>query len=34
MRLFRWPDMIVIPGDTTADTISAIIADESAIGMI
>ena len=27
-------DMIAIPGDTTADTISAIIADESAIGMI
>ncbi len=27
-------DMIAIPGDTTAATISAIIADESAIGMI
>lgn len=27
-------DMIVVPGDTTAATISAIIADESAIGMI
>ena len=27
-------DMIAIPGDTTAETISAIIADESAIGMI
>ncbi len=27
-------DMIVIPGDTTASTISAIIADEAAIGMI
>ncbi len=27
-------DMIAIPGDTTADTISAIIADEAAIGMI
>ena len=27
-------DMIAIPGDTTADTISAIIADESAIGMV
>ena len=27
-------DMIVIPGDTPADTISAIIADEAAIGMI
>lgn len=27
-------DMIAIPGDTTASTISAIIADESAIGMI
>ena len=27
-------DMIVIPGDTTASTISAIIADEMAIGMI
>lgn len=27
-------DMIVVPGDTTADVISAIIADEAAIGMI
>jgi uncharacterized protein (UPF0210 family) len=27
-------DMIVIPGDTAAETISAIIADEAAIGMI
>lgn len=27
-------DMIVIPGDTTADVISAIIADEAAIGMV
>lgn len=27
-------DMIVIPGDTTAEVISAIIADEAAIGMI
>jgi uncharacterized protein len=27
-------DMIVVPGDTTAETISAIIADECAIGMI
>lgn len=27
-------DMIVVPGDTTAETISAIIADEAAIGMI
>ena len=27
-------DMIAIPGDTTAETISAIIADEEAIGMI
>lgn len=27
-------DMIAIPGDTSADTISAIIADEAAIGMI
>ncbi len=27
-------DMIVIPGDTSADVISAIIADEAAIGMI
>lgn len=27
-------DMIAVPGDTTADTISAIIADEAAIGMI
>ena len=27
-------DMIVIPGDTTAEVISGIIADEAAIGMI
>lgn len=27
-------DMIVVPGDTTAEVISAIIADEAAIGMI
>ena len=27
-------DMIVVPGDTTAATISAIIADEAAIGMV
>jgi uncharacterized protein len=27
-------DMIVIPGDTSADTISAIIADEAAIGVV
>ena len=27
-------DMIVIPGDTPSDTISAIIADEAAIGMV
>ena len=27
-------DMIAIPGDTTSETISAIIADEAAIGMI
>ena len=27
-------DMIVIPGDTTSETISAIIADEAAIGMV
>lgn len=27
-------DMIVVPGDTTAETISAVIADEAAIGMI
>ena len=27
-------DMVVVPGDTTADVISGIIADESAIGMI
>lgn len=27
-------DMIPVPGDTTAETLSAIIADESAIGMI
>ena len=26
--------MIAVPGDTTAETISAIIADEAAIGMI
>lgn len=27
-------DMIAVPGNTTAETISAIIADEAAIGMI
>ena len=27
-------DMVAVPGDTTAETISAIIADEAAIGMI
>lgn len=27
-------DMVVVPGDTPADTISAIIADEAAIGMV
>ena len=27
-------DMIVIPGDTSAETVSAIIADEAAIGMV
>ena len=27
-------DMIAVPGDTGADTISAIIADEAAIGMV
>jgi uncharacterized protein (UPF0210 family) len=27
-------DMVVVPGDTDADTISAIIADEMAIGMV
>lgn len=27
-------DMIVIPGDTTAESISGIIADEAAIGMV
>jgi uncharacterized protein (UPF0210 family) len=27
-------DMIAVPGDTCADTISAIIADEAAIGMV
>lgn len=27
-------DMIAVPGDTTAETISAIIADETAIGMV
>lgn len=26
--------MIAVPGDTSADTISAIIADEAAIGMV
>jgi uncharacterized protein (UPF0210 family) len=27
-------DMVIIPGDTTAETIAAIIADEAAIGMV
>ena len=27
-------DMIVVPGDTTEDTLAAIIADEAAIGMV
>ena len=27
-------DMIAVPGDTTAETISAVIADEAAIGMV
>ena len=27
-------DMIVVPGDTSADTVAAIIADEAAIGMV
>ncbi|MBQ2751490.1 MAG: DUF711 family protein, partial [Oscillospiraceae bacterium] len=27
-------DMIMLPGDTTAETISGIIADEAAIGMV
>ena len=27
-------DMIAVPGDTTAETLSAIIADEAAIGMV
>jgi uncharacterized protein (UPF0210 family) len=27
-------DMVIIPGDTTPETIAAIIADESAIGMV
>ena len=27
-------DMIAVPGDTTAETISAIIADEAAVGMV
>ena len=27
-------DMIAVPGDTSADTLSGIIADEAAIGMI
>ena len=26
--------MIAVPGDTTAETLSAIIADEAAIGMV
>ena len=27
-------DMIVVPGDTTAEVLSAVIADEAAIGMV
>ena len=27
-------DMIAVPGDTTAETLAAIIADEAAIGMV
>ena len=27
-------DMIVVPGDTSAETISAVIADEAAIGVV
>ena len=27
-------DMIAVPGDTSAETISAIIADEAAVGMV
>ena len=27
-------DMIAVPGDTTAETLSAIIADEAAVGMV
>ncbi len=27
-------DMIAVPGDTTAETLSAILADEAAIGMV
>ena len=27
-------DMIIVPGDTSAEVISAIIADEAAIGMV
>ena len=27
-------DMIAVPGDTTAETLSALIADEAAIGMV
>ena len=34
LRVFRGPDMIAVPGDTTAETLSAIIADEAAIGMV
>ena len=29
-----WLDMIVLPGDTTAEVIAALIADEAAIGMV
>ena len=32
--MLRRLDMIAIPGDTTASTISGIIADEAAIGMV
>ena len=31
---FESLDMIVLPGDTTAEVISGIIADEAAIGMV
>jgi len=29
-----WLDMIIVPGDTSPETISAVIADEMAIGVV